>query len=215
MASLAAAAPPSKIQIDRKEAIVQRREFDPAKPPAEMPPLKGNEAAQCSSNFTCQVKSNLSITVKEEHGRVAAEALIKDVQLTAGLEITIWLPFHPARKLVDHEEGHRQIIEKVYATADAVAREEAGRALDQRPSASAATDAEARELVQKKVDEVLQAVSDRYMKRVAAHASTLGDAYDQFTAHGTKMRPDEKQAIEQAFAAHPSPTTAPLKPNDK
>lgn len=206
----APAASDARIEIDRQEAVVGRREFDPSRPPAEMPPLKGSEAAQCSSNFTCSANSSLSVTIQPARagGQVTAEVIITRVQVSVGLSITIWLPHDPAKKLVDHEEGHRKILERVYATADAVAREEAGRILGQKVTATAAGEAAAAEAAQARAKELLQTLNDRYMQRVANHASAVNDTYDLLTAHGTRLKPNEAQAIEQAFARHPAPATA-------
>jgi hypothetical protein len=108
------------ISIEKLPVNFQTRTFDPSAPPAEMPPLKEGEEAVCDSDFV----STASVggeTRKSMGGQ--ATLTVNHIKVTLKLNITIWTPIHATQHVQDLEEGHREISEYYYRTADQVARQ--------------------------------------------------------------------------------------------
>ena len=93
------------------------RTFDPASPPPEMPPMTPGEAAVCDSNFvaSANVSGNTHPT-DATHAGVS----VTQVKVTLQLNVTIWTPADASPRVMEHENGHRQISEHYYETADKV-----------------------------------------------------------------------------------------------
>jgi hypothetical protein len=104
--------------IDKQPAVVSTRRFDPASPPADMPPLHAGEQAQCEANF---MSGALVSSQRRKTGAASSTLTITQVKMTLQLAITIWIPEGVTQKVLEHEEGHRQISESFYASADKVA----------------------------------------------------------------------------------------------
>ncbi len=93
--------------------------FDPAAPPPDMPPLAPGESAECDSNFM----SSARLHAKPRKTDATHTTLtITQIELTLNLDVNIWLPAGAAQNVIDHEEGHRQISEYYYQTADKLAQ---------------------------------------------------------------------------------------------
>jgi len=108
------------LTIDKQPVTFAMHTFDPSAPPAEMPALAAWEQAECDSNFVSEanVKARTEI-LDPTHGLVTVTGLKVTLQLT----INIWLPQGAAEHIIDHEQGHRQIAEHYYETADKVAEQ--------------------------------------------------------------------------------------------
>jgi hypothetical protein len=92
--------------------------FDPAAPPAGMPPLAPGENAECDSEFL----SNASVLGEpQQTDATHATITVTQVKLALRLNINIWVPAGVTQHVIDHEEGHRQISEYYYQTADKLA----------------------------------------------------------------------------------------------
>ena len=104
--------------IDKQPVHVMNRTFDPANPPTEMPPMVPGEAAVCDSNFVANAHVSGNIhPVDATHASVT----VTQVKVTLQLNITIWTPAEVSPRVMEHENGHRQISEHYYETADKVA----------------------------------------------------------------------------------------------
>ena len=83
-----------------------------------MPPLPPGEVAQCDSNFL----SNATVGGQSRQTDAThATVTITRIQVTLQLHITIWVPAGATQHVIEHEEGHRQISEYYYQTADKLA----------------------------------------------------------------------------------------------
>jgi len=151
------------------------RTFDPAAPPQEMPPLGAGEIAVCDSNFAASASlSGKSHRIDGTHGVLT----ITSVNVTLQANITIWIPVGASDHVIEHEQGHRQISEYYYKTADKVARRiaetYAGREV---PITGNDLDSEA--------------------------SSTLGRLAKEFTAeYDTQMSPDSAQQLYDTLTDH-------------
>jgi hypothetical protein len=94
------------------------RTFDPLNPPRDMPPMPAGEQAQCDSSFT---SSAVVGGQSRKTGDTSAFITITQITMTLGLDITIWLPHGVTQHVAEHEQGHRQISEHYYETADQIA----------------------------------------------------------------------------------------------
>jgi hypothetical protein len=104
--------------IIKQPANFSSRTFDPSNPPSEMPPLPPGENAECVSDFT----SNANVGGQTRRTDAThATITITLIQMTLQLNITIWVPIDVTPHVVEHEEGHRQIAEYYYQTADKLA----------------------------------------------------------------------------------------------
>jgi hypothetical protein len=108
------------ILVTKEPVNFAMRTFDPAAPPPEMPPLSPGELAVCDSDFT----SSASLRA-ESHPVDGTHAMlsITGVNVTLQASITIWTPAGASAHVVEHEQGHRQISEYYYKTADKLAQE--------------------------------------------------------------------------------------------
>jgi hypothetical protein len=105
--------------ILKQPARVSVRPFDPANPPADMPPLGSNgEIAQCVSDFSAQANVGGQA---ERTDSTHALITINQVTMTLQLDITIWVPAGVSQRVMEHEQGHEQISEYYYRTADKLA----------------------------------------------------------------------------------------------
>jgi hypothetical protein len=104
--------------IEKQPPTVATRRFNPASPPPDMPPLHVGEQAQCESDF---MASALVSSQRRRTGATGATLTITQVKLALQLGIVLWVPEDVSQKVLEHEEGHRQISESYYAHADKVA----------------------------------------------------------------------------------------------
>lgn len=106
--------------VDKRPVAYAQRSFDPANTPPDMPPLGEGEEAECDSNFISD--ANVSGRMKKIDS-TNATVTVTQVKITLQLKITIWVPNGATQHVIEHEEGHRQISERYYASADSLAAE--------------------------------------------------------------------------------------------
>jgi hypothetical protein len=105
--------------IDKQPVEFAIRTFDPASPPADMPPLPPGENAECDSNFA----SNASVGGQTRRtDDTHATVTVTQIKVTLWLKLTIWVPTDVTQHVSEHEEGHREISEYYYRTADNLAQ---------------------------------------------------------------------------------------------
>ena len=104
--------------VDKQPVAFASHEFDPSSPPADMPPLSPGENAECDSDFL----SNVSLRGEpRQTDATHATVTITQIKMTLQLKINIWVPTAAAQHVIEHEEGHRQISEYYYQSADKLA----------------------------------------------------------------------------------------------
>ena len=104
--------------VTKQPIAFATRTFDPAAPPADMPPLSAGENAECDSNFL----SNASVRGdSRQTDATHATVTVTQIRVTLQLNITIWVPTGASREVIEHEQGHRQISEFYYQSADKLA----------------------------------------------------------------------------------------------
>ena len=108
----------AKPVIDKRPVTFAQRSLDPAHPPSDMPPLGEGEEAECDSNFISD--ANVSGRLQKIDS-TSATVTVTQVKVTLQLRITIWVPNGATLHVIEHEEGHRQISEYYYQSADKLA----------------------------------------------------------------------------------------------
>jgi hypothetical protein len=161
--------------INKQPVTFANRTFDPAAPPADMPPLPAGEVAECDSNFQSDARvGGQSRQTDATHAIVT----ITQVSVTLQLAITIWVPTEATQHVMEHEEGHRQISEYYYQTADKVAERVAAPYIGKQVAISGADlQAEFRKLLQQMGADI----TDEYSKELNPEPAQL--RYDDITDH--------------------------------
>lgn len=194
---LASAAARGDVVVKIAPAVVERKTFERANPPADMPRLELNEAAVTTSRFDCAagVKYDL-VDQHQKNNQTAATVKVTQVTMTLELHVVIWLPVGASAKLAAHEDGHRQITQAIYAKrAEASAREAAAVIDGKRLSG---TGDSWKEAARGAVNPSIQRIGQRYIDLTAGMSGEVNATYDALTRHGTNEL-EEAKAIDQAF----------------
>jgi hypothetical protein len=161
--------------INKLPVHITKRTFDPSNPPADMPSMTPGETAECDSNFVSSAVLN-----GDTHQTDATHATvtITRIKITLQLNITIWTPADVSPHVIEHEDGHRQISEVYYQTADKVAERIAERYMGKQVDISGADlDAESSKLLQQMAAEI----TAEYGKELNPEPAQL--LYDNITDH--------------------------------
>jgi hypothetical protein len=162
--------------IEKQPVNFANRTFDPSNPPPDMPPLSYGEYAQCDSRFL----SNASVGGETRQTDAAhATVTVTRIKVTLQLDITTWLPAQVSQHVIEHEEGHRQISEYYYQTADKVARQIAAAYMGKQIDIAGADQAAESD---KALREIAMEITDEYNKELNPEPTQL--LYDSITNHG-------------------------------
>jgi hypothetical protein len=162
--------------IDKQPVAFVSRTFDPATPPADMPPLTANESAECDSQFLS------SASVRGESrptDATHATVTITQIKVTLQLNITIWVPTGRTQHVIEHEDGHRQVSEYYYQTADQLAERIAATYMGKQVEITG-TDLGAES--SKMLRQMAAAITNEYNKELNPGPAQL--LYDSITDHG-------------------------------
>ena len=162
--------------IEKQPVAFASRTFDPATPPADMPPLASGESAECDSHFLS------SASVRGESRQTDAThatVTITQIKVTLQLTITIWVPTGVTQHVIEHEEGHRQVSEYYYQAADKLAERIAATYMGKQVEITG-TDlgAESNKMLQQMATDI----TDEYNKELNPGPTQL--LYDAITDHG-------------------------------
>jgi hypothetical protein len=166
---------PMPVVIKQPVAFANRT-FDPATPPADMPPLAPGESAECDSDFL----SSASVRGEpRQTDATHATVTITQIKVTLQLNINIWVPTGVTQHVIEHEEGHRQISEYYYQTADKLAERIAATYVGKQVDITG-TDLSAES--SKILQQMAKDISDEYNKGLNPGPTQL--LYDSITDHG-------------------------------
>lgn len=200
----ARAAEEHPVTVKKNPVKITRRTFDPKRPPAAMPKLTPPESGVCHFEFTCDAGIGVFVDPK---GANAVEVEVDSVDMVLDLPIEIWVMNNAPKKLVAHEEGHRQICEDYYANAEVIARDLAKKMIGRKATASGRNRKEAQDKAQQ---QLLSELNQAYMAAVRGRARACQDIYDDITTHGLKPIA-EADAIAQAKAQEKAQASASAK----
>jgi hypothetical protein len=162
-------------RINKQPVVVASRTFDLAAPPADMPPLAAGENAECDSDFEANASVGGETRLSDAtHGTVT----VTQINVTLQLNITIWLPAGVTQHVVEHEEGHREISESYYRTADKHAERIAATYMGKQVDITGTDlNAESNKVLQKMATEI----TEEYNKELNPEPAQL--LYDTITDH--------------------------------
>jgi hypothetical protein len=192
------------LTINKQPVAFANRTFDPATPPSDMPPLGAGENAECDSDFLSKA------TVRGESQKADAThatVTITQIEVTLQLNINIWVPTGVTQHVIEHEQGHRQISEYYYQTADKLAERIATRYLGRQVDIMGSDlDAESGKMLQQMATEI----TNEYNKELNPGPTQL--LYDAITDHGRNdvvVKDAVAHAIQNVTIETPQPTTNP------
>jgi hypothetical protein len=182
------------------------RTFDPANPPPDMPPLTSGENAECVADFLS--KANVSGQTRRTDA-THATVTISQIKVTLQLNVTIWVPPDVTPHVIEHEEGHRQISEYYYQTAEKIAERVAATYIGKQVEiAGADQDAESIKALQQMASEI----TEEYDRELNTEPTQL--LYDTITDHSRNEvvvqdavdHAIKNISIESAQPANPQPS---------
>jgi len=186
--------------IDKQPIHFAIRTFDPAAPPADMPRLAFGEEAVCDSNFL----SNANVSGQpRKTDATHATVTITQIKMTLGLTITIWAPAGATQHVMEHEDGHREISEYYYRTADKIAERIAARYIGTQVEITG-TDLAAES--SKVTLQTANAITDQYNKELSPEPAQ--QLYDSLTDH-SRNDVNAKEATAAAIRNAGIPSTQP------
>jgi hypothetical protein len=190
-----------KVTIQKQPVAFANHTFDPGAPPADMPPLAAQETAECDSSFRS------SASVRGQFRRMdatRATVIVTQVKVTLQLNVNIWVPLGASQQVIDHEQGHRQISEYYYQSADKLAERIAAAYMAKQVEISGTDlDAESSKMLQ----QIAAEITDEYNKELNPETTQL--FYDAITDHG-RNGTIAKEAVDHALknvAIEAQPTT--------
>ena len=138
-----------------------------------------------------------------------ATVSVTGVKVTLQLNINIWLPAVAAQNMIEHEEGHRQISEYSYQTADKLAeRIAAGYIGKQVEITGTDLDAESSKALQQLAIEI----TDEYSRELSpGPTQRLYDAVTDHSRNGVVAKDAVDHAIKNTAVESAQPTANPGK----
>jgi hypothetical protein len=178
------------VQITKLPAGYAAHKFDPATPPANMPPLHPGEAAVCDADFIARssVRAQPRRT-DATHGMLT----VTQVMMTLQLQTNVWVPVDAPQTIADHEEGHREIAEYYYQTADKLAERIAASYIGKRVEV---TGDDLDVASNQKLLEIATEITDEYTKEINSNPTQL--LYENITDH-SRNGVIAKDAVEHAI----------------
>lgn len=195
------------VTVHRKPAVAKHHFFDPANRPPEMPNLSPGEAAVCQGSYGVSVQMVYAPNVRRQNnGKYLAKLVVDRVEVELTMTNDIWLPKNAGEQLKQHEEAHRRISEMIY---DKIAETAARRAAEKLDGQQFSGEGDTRKAAQEAADAALSAAHSAmlqaYLDQTSRADKKVQELFDRITAHGTRLKIKEADAIEQAFALKPPP----------
>jgi len=181
-------AQPSAIKVTREEPVITRQEFDPRRPPRNMPKLTPPESGVCDTTFQLEIGVGYSIEVLPPS---AVQLWVDELDISTHLQINIFTLAGAPSKLRAHEEGHREISEHYYRNAEDAVRA-AARPLIGRMFTGEGANRKSAE--QHAMRQITTALEEGYMTRTRIRSMAANERYDEITQHGLNAI-DEAEAI--------------------
>lgn len=186
------------VTIKKHPPKITRQQFDPKRPPARMPHLTPPESGVCHFEFT--VDAGLG-TFTDEINPNTVEVEVDSIDMVLDLDIDVWAMYGAPKKLIAHEEGHRQLCEHYYQNAEKIA-ERLGRQMIGRKAKG--TGANKKAATDDAMHKLLTELNLAYMSETRVRCSAAQKRYDKITNHSLIPIP-EADAIAQTLAAEPPP----------
>ena len=189
--------------ITKQPVNFTTRTFDPENPPPDMPQLSADELAVCDSNFL----SNADVAGEaDQTDSTHAIVTVTKVTVNLQLNITIWVPASASEHVLEHEQGHREISEHFYESADKLAAKIASAYSGKKFSI---TGADLQSELSKCLRQMGDEITEQYGRELNPNPTQL--LYDAITDH-SRNDVSAKDAVAQALSGNPA-TSAILAPH--
>lgn len=180
------------VLVKKEPAAVQRRTFTKRSEPK----LSKDEKGRTDTKFQLGVNLEFDVVDTRKIGeRIMVTIQPKQTTAKLSLPITIWIPEDAPESLIDHEDGHRKIAERIYEAADGLirfhSREILGKFFQGEGADEAAAVKSAYQLAATRLNEL-------YRKAIYDYSRCVNEEYDRLTRHGLDEI-DEDEAIDRSF----------------
>jgi hypothetical protein len=182
----------SAVRVQREPPVIERREFDPRRPPRDMPELTPPESGVCKTTFALSARVTYS---SEPLSRTTARIYVDELDIVTRLRFDIFTVEGAPPKLRAHEEAHRAIGEHYYEGAAEIAAE-IGRRLIGATYVGSGVDQKAAQ--QDAFGNVVAEIERAYMARIRIPSAAANERFDEITNHGLDPI-DESEAIRLAL----------------
>jgi hypothetical protein len=184
--------------IIKKPVNFANRTFDPDNPPSDMPAFSPGELAVCDSDFL----SNADVA-GEANQTDSTHAIVTVTKVTMNLQlnITIWVPASAAQHVLEHEQGHREISEHFYETADKLGAKIASAYIGKKFSI---TGADLQSELSKSLLQMGAEITQQYDRELNPNPTQL--RYDAITDH-SRNDVSAKDAVAQALSENATGST--------
>jgi hypothetical protein len=130
----------------------------------------------------------------KQHVRITV--VVTRIELALSMSIRIITPKRRSLALQAHEEGHKEICERIYSQAEAIAAASARRL----PGMNISAYGDTVELAHRSADAVAARIFCRdYCSHTVSVANRVSAIYDTLTMHGKNRRMSSKIAVDKAF----------------
>jgi hypothetical protein len=182
------------VRVTREDPVITRTDFDPRRPPPDMPPLTPPESGVCKTTF--ELSAGVTYSAERSTGGTA-RIYVDGLEIVTKLRIDIFTVQNAPPKLRAHEEGHRAIAEHYFERSATIA-EDIGRRLIGRSYDGRGADDEAAQ--RDAFGKVIAEIERAYMARVRVPSAAANERFDEITRHGLEPI-DEREAVARAIAA--------------
>ena len=180
----------SSLNITKQPVNFTNRTFDPTAPPPDMPPLAPQEEAACDSNFQSIVSVGAQTRLADA---IHATVIVTHINVNLQLTVAIWVPTNASQHVIEHEDGHRQISEFYYQSADQLVRGIAAKYLNQQTEiAGSDLNAESNKLLL----QIAANITAEYNRELNLEPTQL--LYDNITDH-SRNEVAAKDALDHAL----------------
>ncbi len=174
--------PIPNLALTYNEPVIDRVMFDRSHPSPQMPALKSGEAALTKCDYRCRTGCRYHFIKHQrvqDHWHVTIAIEHFDVQ--TNLTDTIYLPMMAPVLLRAHEEGHREMNERIYQDAYFLARKIGTEVLSRTWEGDGTTPDAAGDAASNVAFNYFNTI---YLTATANRAGKLGVIYDRLTDHG-------------------------------
>lgn len=180
------------VLVKKAEPAVERRTFKKRSEPK----LAKGEKGRTDTRFQLGINFEIDIIDTRKIGdRIMVTIRPKQTTAKLSLPITIWTPDDAPEKLLDHEDGHRKIAERIYEEADALIKFHSRMILGKYFQGEGADEDSA---IKSAYELAATQLNDSYRDAIYDYSRCVNEEYDRLTRHGLDEL-DEDDAINLSF----------------
>jgi len=190
--------------VRAQQITVENKLYDPAN--GQAPKGHENEGALCETKMWSEFSFEWGPPdLRREGQQWVARMQLKVATINVGMGTVLWLPANAPDWIVDHEETHRAISERVYIEGipklSALLKGMNGKTYEGRGATSAEAVNAIRKLAQGQIDTT-------YSELLPKRQGRLNDEFDRRTRHGVNQKKSAGQFMAEIFADEAAATQA-------